>query len=100
MERGSRRAREDARLITHGLWPTVRSKYFSVVRWEDVASFGAENVMINFNFEMAVGVGYRLKCVYRSRGKQKQEINGESARSNPRVGGNLARVVAVGIIRN
>lgn len=56
--------------------------------------------MINFNFEMAVGVGYRLKCVYRSRGKQKQEINGESARSNPRVGGNLARVVAEGIIRN
>lgn len=56
--------------------------------------------MINFNFEMTTGVGYRLKCVYRSKGRQKQEINGENACSNLRVGDNLARAVAVGIIRN
>ena len=56
--------------------------------------------MINFNFEMTTGGGYRLKHVYRSRGRQKQEINGENACSNLRVGGNLARAVAVGITRN
>lgn len=54
--------------------------------------------MINFNFEMTTGVGYRLKCVYRSRGRQKQEINGENACSNLRAGGNFA--IAVGIITN
>lgn len=46
------------------------------------------------------GVGFRLKCVYGNRGRQKQDVNGENICNDLRVGGNLARVVAMGIISN